>query len=40
MNRRARFLARVEYEAHDEASVHDEAPTPDANIGRHGRRRA
>ena len=40
MNRRAQFLARIEQEAHDEASIPDEAPAPDAIIGRRGRRRA
>ena len=40
MNRRARFLARVEQEAQDEASVHEEAPAPDAAAGRRGSRRA
>ena len=40
MNRRARFLARVEQEAQDEASVQDEAPAPNAAVGRRGRRRS
>ena len=40
MNRRAQFFARNEQEAHDEASIPDEAPAPNAVIGRRGRRRA
>ena len=40
MNKRARFLARVEHEGLDDALVHDEAPAPDAAVWRHGRCRA
>ena len=40
MNRRAQFIARIEQEAHDEASIPDEAPAPNAAVGRRDRRRA